>query len=31
MHIKGNPKTMQYNPNYEDVVNEVYDFLTNTE
>ena len=28
MHIKGNPKTMQNNPNYKDVVKEVYDFLT---
>lgn len=27
MHIKGNPKTMQHNPFYEDVVSEVYDFL----
>jgi dihydropteroate synthase len=27
MHIKGNPKTMQENPFYEDVVSEVYDFL----
>lgn len=27
MHIKGNPKTMQQNPFYEDVVSEVYDFL----
>jgi dihydropteroate synthase len=27
MHIKGNPKTMQENPNYKDVVKEVYDFL----
>jgi dihydropteroate synthase len=27
MHIKGNPKTMQENPNYLDVVNEVKDFL----
>ncbi len=28
MHIKGNPKTMQENPNYIDVVNEVKDFLS---
>ena len=27
MHIKGNPKTMQDNPDYTDVVKEVYDFL----
>ncbi|MEO8231379.1 MAG: dihydropteroate synthase [Ignavibacteriota bacterium] len=27
MHIKGNPKTMQNNPHYDDVVKEVYDFL----
>lgn len=27
MHIKGNPKTMQDNPHYNDVVKEVYDFL----
>jgi dihydropteroate synthase len=27
MHIKGNPKTMQDNPVYNDVVKEVYDFL----
>ncbi|HEX9253388.1 MAG TPA: dihydropteroate synthase [Ignavibacteriaceae bacterium] len=27
MHIKGNPKTMQQNPEYKDVVKEVYDFL----
>jgi dihydropteroate synthase len=27
MHIKGNPKTMQHNPFYEDVISEVYDFL----
>ena len=27
MHIKGNPKTMQENPEYGDVVKEVYDFL----
>ncbi len=27
MHIKGNPKTMQENPEYSDVVKEVYDFL----
>jgi len=26
-HIKGNPKTMQQNPYYENVVKEVYDFL----
>ena len=27
MHIKGNPKTMQENPEYSDVLKEVYDFL----
>ena len=27
MHIKGNPKTMQDNPEYIDVVKEVYDYL----
>lgn len=27
MHIKGNPKTMQQNPNYDDVVSEVSNFL----
>ncbi len=27
MHAKGEPKTMQTNPNYDDVVTEVYDFL----
>lgn len=27
MHMKGNPKTMQQNPYYEDVVSEVYDYL----
>lgn len=27
MHIKGNPKTMQDNPEYTDVVKEVYDYL----
>ena len=27
MHIKGNPKTMQDNPHYDDVVKEVHDFL----
>jgi dihydropteroate synthase len=27
MHIKGHPKTMQENPEYNDVVKEVYDFL----
>lgn len=27
MHMKGNPKTMQLNPYYDDVVSEVYDFL----
>lgn len=27
MHMKGNPKTMQSNPEYDDVVSEVYDFL----
>lgn len=28
MHIKGNPKTMQQSPFYNDVVKEVYDFLS---
>lgn len=28
MHIKGTPKVMQNNPFYEDVVSEVYDFLS---
>jgi len=27
MHMQGTPKTMQQNPQYEDVVHEVYDFL----
>ncbi len=27
MHMSGNPKTMQHNPTYEDVVEEVLDFL----
>jgi dihydropteroate synthase len=27
MHIKGNPKTMQKNPEYENLIKEVYDFL----
>ncbi len=27
MHIKGTPKTMQQNPYYENVIEEVYDFL----
>lgn len=27
MHSKGNPKEMQINPVYEDVVNEIYEFL----
>lgn len=27
MHMKGNPKTMQVNPVYDDVVAEVYDYL----
>lgn len=27
MHMKGNPKTMQQNPNYYNVVKEVFDFL----
>jgi dihydropteroate synthase len=27
MHIKGTPKTMQHNPYYENVVEEIYDFL----
>lgn len=29
MHMKGNPKTMQQNPFYDDVVSEVYDYLLN--
>jgi len=29
MHMKGNPKTMQQNPFYDDVVSEVYDYLIN--
>lgn len=28
MHMKGNPKTMQEDPFYEDVVSEIYDYLT---
>lgn len=28
MHMKGDPKTMQQNPYYEDVVSEIYDYLT---
>ncbi len=28
MHMKGEPKTMQIDPSYEDVVTEVYDYLT---
>lgn len=28
MHMLGNPQTMQISPSYEDVVNEVYDFLS---
>lgn len=28
MHMKGNPKTMQEDPSYEDVVSEIYDYLT---
>ena len=27
MHIKGTPKTMQKNPHYDDVVEEIYEFL----
>lgn len=27
MHIKGTPKTMQLNPEYEEVISEIYDFL----
>ena len=27
MHMKGTPKDMQVNPEYDDVVTEVYDFL----
>jgi len=29
MHIQGNPKTMQQNPHYENVVEEVKGFLSN--
>ncbi len=29
MHIKGTPKDMQKNPVYENVVDEVYDYLKN--
>jgi dihydropteroate synthase len=29
MHIKGNPKTMQQNPSYENVLSEVKEFLSN--
>jgi len=29
MHMKGTPETMQSNPNYNDVVSEVYEFLYN--
>ncbi len=29
MHIKGTPKTMQINPTYQNVVEEVFDFLMN--
>ena len=28
MHMKGDPKTMQDNPYYEDVISEIYDYLT---
>ena len=28
MHIKGNPKTMQNNPYYEEVISEIMDFLS---
>lgn len=27
MHMKGNPKTMQNKPHYDDVISEIYDFL----
>lgn len=27
MHMKGNPKNMQLNPNYKDIVNEILDFF----
>lgn len=27
MHMKGNPKTMQQDPSYDDVVSEIYDYL----
>jgi dihydropteroate synthase len=27
MHMKGNPRNMQHNPNYDDVVEEIHDFL----
>ena len=29
MHMKGTPKTMQKNPNYDNVIDEICDFLTN--
>ncbi len=28
MHIKGTPKTMQQNPEYDDVISEIYDYLS---
>ncbi len=28
MHMQGTPQTMQENPNYESVLNDIYDFLT---
>lgn len=27
MHIKGTPKTMQLNPDYDEIISEIYDFL----
>jgi dihydropteroate synthase len=29
MHMKGNPRTMQENPEYENLIQEIYDFLFN--
>ncbi len=30
MHMKGTPKNMQNNPSYEDLIGEIYDYLTGT-
>lgn len=30
MHMKGTPKSMQNNPEYKDVVNDIYDYFTET-